>query len=163
MKYLTGIHALNLPCKLLNGGDWHMSALRWKKLTIRDTDNSPFGLYGLEYNREIPDNEGKYTIANHIRAMIDMIYEEDFSNANCVQDYIEEPYRLELFNKIWELKDKPNWKTIDKFMEKEYELKWLYWKRDEKGEIDERLEKAARNGYISIFEAYKQKFGKPYT
>lgn len=36
-------------------------------------------------------------------------------------------------------------------MEKEYELKWLYWKRDKKGEIDERLEREQHGMVISAF------------
>ena len=30
MKYVTGIHALNIPCNLETSGDWHMSAIQWE-------------------------------------------------------------------------------------------------------------------------------------
>lgn len=51
MKYLTGIHALNLPCQLSTCGDWHTSALQWSSLSLKESDDSVFRDYGIEENR----------------------------------------------------------------------------------------------------------------
>lgn len=34
MKYVSLIHALNLPCSLDTCGDWHTSALQWDSPNI---------------------------------------------------------------------------------------------------------------------------------
>ena len=59
MKYLTGIHALNLECSLETSGDWHMSGLKWEKLTWADTNNMFFKDYGITL--------GVPNISGHIR------------------------------------------------------------------------------------------------
>jgi len=49
MQYITGIHALNIPCSLDTTGDWHSSWIQWKHPRIRDTEDSIFGEYGLVF------------------------------------------------------------------------------------------------------------------
>ncbi len=44
MIYVSGIHALNLNCKLNTSGDWHQSALKWKDITLLDSEKSPFAI-----------------------------------------------------------------------------------------------------------------------
>ena len=131
MQYLTGVHALNLRCELDTCGDWHRSALAWKNLTIRDTENSIFGDYGLEFNKKIPNHEELFTVANHIRALLDLIAEHDFPNAQGMkEDFIcDDQYTVEIFNKIMILCDLPGYKEIDEFMQKEYRLEWINFKR----------------------------------
>jgi len=73
MRYITGIHALNLPCSLLTSGDWHQSGLRWEKITYRDTEDSIFGDWGIEQCSVVPKHEGTYAVANHIRALLDLL------------------------------------------------------------------------------------------
>ena len=48
MEYISGIHALNLPCELETCGDWHTSALQWKRPLMRESNGSLFGDYGIE-------------------------------------------------------------------------------------------------------------------
>ena len=48
MQYITGQHALNIPCPLLTCGDWHQSAIQWKYPLFRNSNDSVFGDYGIE-------------------------------------------------------------------------------------------------------------------
>ena len=48
MKYITGVHALNLPCSLLTCGDWHSPSLQWERLRFSESNDSVFGDYGIE-------------------------------------------------------------------------------------------------------------------
>lgn len=73
MLYVTGIFALNLTCNLDTCGDWHTSALNWQKVTLVDSDTMFFRDYGIEQNRSIPEHDGKYCVANHIRALLDLL------------------------------------------------------------------------------------------
>ncbi len=43
MEYVTDIHALNLPSETDTTGDWHASALQWKRLRMAESDESIFG------------------------------------------------------------------------------------------------------------------------
>ena len=106
MKYITGIHALNLPCNLLTCGDWHCSALRWKNITVRDTENSFFKEYGIEHGKRIPEHDGTYAVANHIRALLDLLEMGKFSVAQGMNnDFIcNDDYNEEIFEKVTRLK-----------------------------------------------------------
>lgn len=138
MKYISGIHALNLPCELQTSGDWHKSALKWKYLTLLESSTSPFGDYGISTEpRNIPEHERKFFVANHIRACLDMLDLGDFSNLEGMnRDYIaNDSYNEQIFCKVLLLKNHKNWKNIDLFMEKEYLLKWKRFKeRKDKNE-----------------------------
>jgi len=57
MKYITGIHALNLSCELETCGDWHQSAIQWVHPTILESIGSIFGDYGIEHNKPIPEHK----------------------------------------------------------------------------------------------------------
>ena len=130
MQYLTGIHALNLNCELQTCGDWHQSALRWKDLTLRDTEQSIFGEWGIEYDKKIPNHVELYSTANHIRALIDLIAEGNFSVAQGMkEDFIcNDDYTSVVFEKVLMLKTLPHWKQVDAFMGKEYGCQWLGYK-----------------------------------
>ena len=47
MQYITGQHALNIPCPLLTCGDWHQSAIQWNYPLFRNSNDSVFGDYGI--------------------------------------------------------------------------------------------------------------------
>lgn len=130
MKYVTGIHALNLNCELETCGDWHQSALRWEKVSFADTKNMFFKDYGLEYNKTIPNHDELYITANHIRALLDLLELGKFSVAQGMNnDFICNcKYDKEVFKKVYSMRTLPNWREIDKFMGKEYKLKWLKYK-----------------------------------
>jgi len=131
MEYITGIHALNLPCSLLTCGDWHCSALKWKKVTLRDSKDSFFGDYGIEKCSVVPEHEGTYAVANHIRALLDLLEVGNFSAAQGMnQDFIgNDGYNDEIFDKVSLLCSLPHWRAIDSFMGREYYGKWLDYKR----------------------------------
>jgi hypothetical protein len=131
MRYITGVHALNLPCSLLTCGDWHTSALRWRDITYGDSERSIFGDYGIEYGKKIPEHGGTYAAANHIRALLDLLELGHFAAAQGMnRDYIcNDNYTEEVFDKVSLMKGLPNWREIDCFMGKEYYAKWLNFKK----------------------------------
>ncbi|MBM6761016.1 hypothetical protein [Megamonas hypermegale] len=132
MKYLSGIFALNLMCDLDTFGDWHTSAIDWKKLNFWDSTDSIWGDYGIEKNRTIPENKGKFNVANHIRALLDLISIGDFPTAQGMRDNFicNDKYTPEIFSKVSMLKNSENWPAIDKFMSKEYMMQWVRYKKE---------------------------------
>ena len=130
MEYITGIHALNLPCSLETGGDWHRSALQWERLRLRNSNESIYADYGIEQCTNVPENKGVYAVANHIRALLDLLELGNFIIAQGMnKSYIgNNIYTEEIFSKVSLLKVLPHWSEIDKFMRKEYYGKWLDYK-----------------------------------
>jgi len=126
MRYLTGKHALNLPCSLDTVGDWHFNALRWVDLSLGETATSVFGDYGIEQNVYIDRLGYSMPVANHIRALLDLIQQGKFSVAQGMRRKIidNDEYDTEIFEKVLLLKDQPNWPEIFQFMGKEYGSKW---------------------------------------
>ena len=132
MKYISLIHALNLPCNLNTCGDWHCSSLQWKKITMLNTNESIFGEYGIETNKTIPEHKEKYNVANHIRAILDLLYIGNFTVAQGMnKDFIVTgEYNEEIFEKVMLMIDLPHWKKIDRFMTKEYLKEWINYKKE---------------------------------
>lgn len=130
MIYLSGIHALNLPCDLQTCGDWHTSGIDWKGIALLNSDNSIFGDYGIECDRTIPENDGTFNIANHIRALLDLLAQGRFGLAQGMnKDFIcNDVYTEEIFRKALLMKPLDNWPDIDRFMGREYHSKWLDFK-----------------------------------
>ena len=127
MLYLSGIHALNIPCKLNTSGDWHASALSWNDIHLKESDNSIFGDYGIEQNKVIPEHQNAYNVANHIRALLDIISDGNFSVAEGMrEDFIcNDNYNEEIFQNVIKLHDFPIWDKVNSFMIKEYKMKWI--------------------------------------
>jgi len=130
MQYITGVHALNLTCSLLTCGDWHSPAIQWEKPTYRSTEDSLFGEYGIEYCSNVPGNEGTYAVANHIRALLDLLEIGNYGIAQGMnKDYIcNDDYTEEIFSKVLLMKELPNWNSIDLFIGKEYGSRWLSYR-----------------------------------
>lgn len=126
MKYITGIYALNLPCALLTTGDWHTSALNWEKVKYKESEKTVLGDYGIEYDKNIPEHIGKYNVANHIRAILDIMEDGDVSLiSNFKNDYIcNDEYTNEIFTKVYLLL--PN-EQINNLMHKTYGKEWRIW------------------------------------
>ena len=120
-------------CKLDTYGDWHTSAIDWKKLRFWESNNSIFGDYGIEKNRTVPENNGKFNIANHIRALLDLISIGYFPTAQGMRDNFicNDKYTPEIFKKVVMFRRQKNWADIDKFMGKEYMMQWINYKRRE--------------------------------
>lgn len=127
MKYITGIHALNLPCSLPTFGDWHRYGIQWKNPTIRDTEKSIFGDYGIEEYSKVPEHPGTFKVANHIRALLDMLAEGQFGYAQGMRkDFIcNDSLDTEVFEKVFQLKNTPLWDQINQFMGREYAMRWI--------------------------------------
>lgn len=130
MQYITGIHALNIPCVLATSGDWHQSALQWQHPNLAESAGSLFGDYGIERGRHIPEHPGTYNVANHIRALLDLIAQGKFTIAQGMnRDFIgNDRYTDEVFEKVAMLRTAKNWPDIDRFMGREYYAKWLDFK-----------------------------------
>lgn len=131
MQYVTGVHALNIPCSLLTCGDWHSSALKWQNITLMDTEKAFFKDYGIELNKRIPNHNETFAVENHIRALLDLLEIGNFSTAQGVnKDFIcNDDYNIEVFEKVFLMKNLPNWEDIDRFMTKEYYQKWVDFKK----------------------------------
>ena len=130
MKYLTGKHALNIECELDTFGDWHQSAIQWENLSLCESQDSIFGEYGIESEKQIPNHSNKYYVANHIRALLDMLEQGNFPIAQGMKnDFIcNDSYTEEIFMKVEMLNNQPHWNLIDEFMGREYKVQWLQFK-----------------------------------
>ncbi len=127
MEYITGIFALNIECELETCGDWHCSALDWDNMKFLNTEESFYENYGIEFKDRIISGYKNVYVANHIRALLDLLLESKFSIAQGMnRDFIgNEKYDKEIFNKVYEMRNQKNWKEVNKFMEKEYLMKWI--------------------------------------
>lgn len=138
MKYVSGLFALNLPCDLKTTGDWHTSALDWGRVKLSDSELSIFTDYGIERGRAIPDHKGKYNVANHIRAILDLMSEKRFDLiSNFRNDFIcNEAYREEFFRQAAKLL--PDEEIAD-FMHRHYGRLWrqcIGWNPAKKVAVD---------------------------
>ena len=133
MKYISGVYALNLPCSLLTCGDWHSPSLQWERLRFNESNDSVFGNYGIELCSDVPEHKGIYAVANHIRALLDLLEIGNFSLAQGMNnDFIcNDEYTVDVFDKVAMLRGLPHWHSIDKFMGREYYGKWLDYKKKE--------------------------------
>ena len=129
--YLTGKHALNLSCSLNTCGDWHQPALKWEDLTLRDSDDSAFGDYGIEYEKTIPNHKGTFSVANHIRALLDLLETGNFAVAQGMNNNFicNSEYDNEVFDLVSRLEFSDHWQSIDRFMGREYLCKWLDYRK----------------------------------
>lgn len=127
MQYVSGIHALNIKCSLDTCGDWHAAALQWSHPCIHESQGSLFGDYGIELDRTIPEHSEKFAVANHIRALLDMLERGQFALAQGMRkDFIcNDSYDGEVFEHVWAMRRLSNWPAISSFMGREYAMRWL--------------------------------------
>lgn len=130
MRYVTDIHALNLPSDTDTTGDWHASAIQWSHLRMAESSDSAFGDWGITRNSPvaIPEHEGqRFNVANHVRAVLDMLEHGRLSVARGMREvYIgNDAYNVEIFPRVLLLRETEIWPDIDRFMKKEYGLEWL--------------------------------------
>ncbi|WP_418466901.1 hypothetical protein [Faecalibacillus faecis] len=129
MEYLTGIYALNLPCNLDTCGDWHSKSINWEHPDIRESNDSVLKDYGIEEKRNVKflNSSNNYNVANHIRALLDMLLAGNYGYAQGMkEEYIcNEHYTNEIFKQVWKLKNEDNWNKINDFMKREYKMKWI--------------------------------------
>ena len=138
MKYISGIFALNIPCPLGTTGDWHSSSLKWDKLTLHESADSVLEEKGIEKDVYVRELGGRYNVANHIRAIADLLDDGDYVTAEGMRnDYLDDDRRFDrtLFEYVYALRETKNdrgWWRISLKVEQEYMLKWLKF-LEEKG------------------------------
>ena len=130
MKYITGRYALNLPCSLGTPGDWHYYALDWEHPQVKESATAFFGNFGLESHQDVPGHAGTLWVANHLRALLDLLADGAIPIARGMKDnYLNAPKLNQIaFSKVWELRHLGHWNAIDDFMLREYGLEWVHWK-----------------------------------
>lgn len=128
MRYVTGMHALNLGDRSVTPGDWHFSAMDWARPMWLDTDASPFGMYDIGM-RKVP-GMGVVPVAGHVRACLDLIEQGLYGSAQGMRDnFLDNPITdVPVMERILELRDRDDWPGIDRFMGREYLGAWLDYK-----------------------------------
>lgn len=130
MRYVTGMHALNLGDRTSTPGDWHFSAMDWQHPMTLESGHSPFGDYGIT-PQDVPGH-GVMPVASHIRACLDLIEQGLYGSAQDMRDdFIANPaYDREIMDQVWKLHTRRDWPQIDRFMGHEYLSRWLDYKQD---------------------------------
>ncbi len=155
MRYITGIHALNLSCELETTGDWHTSALKWEKIDIRDSEDSIFGEWGIKKETEIPNKAEKYPHANHIRAILDIMEKGNEYQIRWLKGFrnefiCTEIYDEIIFGKVYQLKGVvSDWELINKLMGYEYRMKWVNWIRGKEG-YEEKIKDEGKDQLVRL-------------
>ena len=127
MKYITGIHALNIEDSTDCCGDWHTSGIQWGSPHFNDTDTSLFGTWGIEYNKHIPEHTNTYAVANTLRAILDLLTDPNQLGylKGFYDDFIcTDRYNTEFFTQVLKLRDMPHWDKICNLMEHEFLWDW---------------------------------------
>ena len=128
MLYITGQHALNLPCSLDTTGDWHTASMNWNKIEFAETEGSVFGEYGIETCDVVPLHKGEtFYIANTLRALLDLMQKGNFGFLIGMRDdfICNDKYTEEFFDKVWLIHGK---RGVNKLMEKEWRLEWVVYR-----------------------------------
>ena len=138
MKYISGIFALYIPCSPGTTGDWHSSSLPWDKLSLHESEDSVLKEKGIEKDVIVKELGGRYTVANHIRTISNLLDHGDYVTAEGMRnDYLDDDRRFDstLFEYVYALKETKSdrdWWRISLCVEQEYMLKWLKF-LEEKG------------------------------
>ena len=126
MQYITGLHALTCPCSLQTPGEPHAS-VDWTYPAMADSDSAFFKDYGIETVREIPYLSGSHNVANHIRAILDLLAAGEIEQLTGLKREIlaNDELAPELFNKVTELQTENVWNQVSWFIGCEYGVEWL--------------------------------------
>ena len=126
MQYITGFHALTCPCSLKTLGVPHAS-VDWTYPALSDTDSAFFKDYGIETDREVTHLQGVCCVANHLRAVLDLLAQEKVKELTGLKRKIlaNDQITTELFAKVIELHTQNVWNRVSWFMGCEYGLHWL--------------------------------------
>jgi hypothetical protein len=133
MLYISGRAALNIPCQLETDGDWHRLSIDWDNVRLRRSSDSIFGEYGIEKQRKVSWLKEPVNVANHLRALLDLLDDGQLSTARGMRnDYINnDQYTKELMDHVWMLRDRPHWDAIDQLMGREYAMIWVRYKGEQ--------------------------------
>lgn len=124
MLYVSGLHALSV-LDVINVARY--PSIDWDTLDIRNSSDSVFGNYGIDSHKVEIENKGKFHIANKVRVLLDYIESRvDLSNLiDAKKDLgLTEDNILELFDKVFLLRFKYNWFSIEDYMKKEFMWEW---------------------------------------
>lgn len=129
MKYITGYHALNLPCSLGTTGDWHRFCYDWENPRTKDSDKSIFGEYGIETNRDLSFvGLGKNCkVANHIRACLDIIEDGYLGGIKFfTSDFLDDDPKIvdKMLQQCLLFKSTDKWDDVNSFLNKEKYREW---------------------------------------
>ena len=134
MLYISGLCALNLPCKLKLQGDCHMSSIDWNKVEYLESKDSIFEDYGIEVgysNEELGLQH--VNKANYIRACLDLLEQGKYSVLkNFMSKWLDtdlQELQTEIFNQVFKLSSSSNWDQVDDFMDHEYLMNWGRFKQ----------------------------------
>lgn len=132
MRYITGVYGLNIENSKETCGDWHCSALRWddNSIDFRESTDSIFGDWGIEFNKQIPEHEETYAVADDLRSILDLMVSGRTRFLKGFRDdfICTEKYNDEFMKKVWMLKDTEHWKDIDELMTSEFMWLWVDFK-----------------------------------
>ncbi len=80
----------------------------------------------------IPEHKEKYNVANHLRAILYLLYIGNFTVAQGMnKDFlVTKEYNKEIFRKVLLMTNLPHWIQIDEFMTKEYLKEWVNYKKE---------------------------------
>lgn len=128
MKYVSGLHALNLESPAGTPGDWHHSALDWSRPFMLDSDSSVFGDWDI-HQCDVP-GLGLMPVAGHARACLDLVALGDYGDAQGMRDNFldDDTWTLPVMRQAWKLRDSSDWQSVDHFMGHEYWGSWLDFK-----------------------------------
>ncbi len=116
MRYVTGMHALNLGDRSSTPGDWRFSAMDRPRPVWLDADSPPFGMYDIG-SCEAPAL-GKAPVAGHVRACLDLIEPGSYGSAQGMRDdFLDDPLTdVPVMEHVLMLRNRPDWADIDRFM-----------------------------------------------
>lgn len=91
MRYITGIHALNLPCKLETSGDWHISAIQWDFPKVKEEA----GLFSIAQGM----NNDFICNSEYDNEIFDRVYEmKSLNNWQAISDFMAKEYKMKWIN-----------------------------------------------------------------
>ena len=132
MKYVGGIIALETPCERNSVGTWGVPKRYYideNLFKLKDTEDSPFGEYGIEKDKIIKHREYcLYNVADHVRVYLDMLYECQFDELRglyheCIKDL---RCRSDIFAyTFYKLRNLDVFPKVNKFMCEEFGNAWL--------------------------------------
>lgn len=101
-------------------------------LIFKESNESVFLDYGIETQRPIPQNDGLFSIANHLRAILDYLENNTLLGMKDLRNSFicVEKYDYEFFDKVLLLNNLPHWPEIDHLMCFEFYRKWLNYRRN---------------------------------
>ena len=152
MEYLSGIIAFGIPCRDNSCGIWNYTKEQFTDENLLKPYNSeqyPFGDYGIEENKIIPyhEDEELFNVATHIRAYLDMLVENRFEELKGMfeQAINDGKCRGKIFSLVYDkLRARDDFMPIHMFMAEEFGNAWLSYCQDETGREMRMQEKAAK-------------------